>query len=41
MFKNYKNDGSGYVLSPKPKNNAVPVLTQKGRIEKIKMLIKK
>ena len=37
MFKNYKNDGSGYVLSPKPKNNtnAVPVLTQKERLEKI------
>ena len=41
MFKNYKNDGSGYVLSPKNNTNAVPVLTQKERIEKIKTLIKK
>lgn len=42
MFKNYKNDGSGYELSSSKKDGiSVPVLTQKERIEKIKTLIKK
>ena len=42
MFKNYKNDGSGYELSPTPKKDSgIPVLSQKQRLEKIKTLIKK
>lgn len=42
MFKNYNQNGTGYVLSSKKYGSvSVPVLTQKERIEKIKTLIKK
>lgn len=43
MFKNYKNDGSGYELSSSKKDGSIPipVLSQKQRLEKIKTLIKK
>lgn len=40
MFKNYNQNGKGYVLSSSKKDGSVPVLTQKERLEKIKTLKK-
>ena len=41
MFKQYKQDGSGYILTNTKKDGGIPVLSQKQRLEKIKTLIKK
>ncbi len=45
MFKQYKQDGSGYILTKSKKDGSIPVLSQKQRLEKIieniKTLIKK